>query len=82
MQDAAARAQLYADALDLGTVRAVAIADAGMLGAHAQSQGDDGIGSLHAAPGSAGGGRPDVKLEPKDISVSATVDARFVTVAS
>lgn len=79
VQDAAARAQLYADALDLGTVRAVAIADAGMLGA--QSQGREPMGAFNAEPGSAGGG-PDVQLVPKDISVSATVDARFVTASS
>ncbi|PRC59674.1 SIMPL domain-containing protein, partial [Mycobacterium sp. ITM-2017-0098] len=53
------------------------IADAGMLGAQAHSQGGDGIGPLHAAPGSSGGG-PDVDLVPEDIRVSATVDARFV----
>lgn len=77
VRDAAARAQLYADALDLGVVRPVAIADAGMLGAQAHSQGDDGIGALNAAPGSSSGG-PDVQLVPEDIRVSATVDARFV----
>ncbi len=78
VRDAAARAQLYADALDLGTVRPVAIADAGMLGAQSHSQGDGGIGPLHAAPESSGGG-PAVALVPEDIRVSATVDARFVT---
>lgn len=77
VQDAAARAQLYADALDLGPVRPIAIADAGMLGAQARSPGGDGIGSLDAAPASSGGG-PDVELVPEDIRVSATVDARFV----
>jgi hypothetical protein len=79
VRDAAARAQLYADALDLGTVRPVAIADPGMLGAQAHPQeGVDGIGFLQADPGSSRGGGPDVELVPTDISVSATVDARFV----
>ncbi|GFM18339.1 MULTISPECIES: SIMPL domain-containing protein [Mycobacteriaceae] len=77
VQDAAARAQLYADALDLGKVRAVAIADPGMLGSQAQSHGGDGMAYMDAAPGSSAG-RPDVELAPKDISVSATVDARFI----
>lgn len=81
VQDAAARAQLYADALELGTVRPVAIADPGMLGSQAQSHGDDGMAYMDAAPGSSGG-RPDVELVPNDISVSATVDARFVAAAS
>lgn len=79
VQDAAARAQLYADALELGRVRPVAIADAGMLGT--QSPGREAMGAFHAEPGSAGGG-PDVALAPKDISVSATVDARFVAADS
>jgi uncharacterized protein len=77
VRDAAARAQLYADALELGTVRPVAIADAGMLGTQAHSQGGDGIGYLDAAPRSSGGS-PEVELVPEDIRVSATVDARFV----
>lgn len=77
VQDAAARAQLYADALDLGTVRPTAIADAGMLGGQAQSQFGDGFGSVDAAPASSRSG-PDVELVPEDIRVSATVDARFV----
>lgn len=79
VQDAAARAQLYADALGLGPVSPVAIADPGMLGDRVHSEG--GIGSVFAdaAPP---GGRPDVELVPKDIRVSATVDARFVAAAS
>ena len=76
VHDAAARAQLYADALGLGTVRPVAVADAGMLGAQSHPQGG-GIGSLEAAPRSSGGS-PEVELVPEDIRVSATVDARFV----
>jgi uncharacterized protein len=55
VHDAAARAQLYADALDLGAVRPVAIADAGMLGTQGQSQGGDGIGFLHAVGRRSGG---------------------------
>ncbi|MBI5340562.1 MAG: SIMPL domain-containing protein [Mycolicibacterium rufum] len=81
VQDAAARAQLYADALDLGTVRPVAIADAGMLGAQGQSLSADGIGSLRAARASSGES-PDVQLVPEDITVSATIDARFVAAAA
>ena len=75
VQDAAARAQLYADALGLGPVSPVAIADAGMLGTQALH--DGGGGYLRAAPGSVGGGS-DVELVPEDVSVSATIDGRFV----
>lgn len=77
VRDAAARAQEYADALDLGAVRPIALADAGMLG--------DGLhptGGVEAAyvRGQAGGGAAggELALAPEDIEVSATVDARFL----
>lgn len=73
VQDAARRAQQYADALDLGAVRPVAIADAGMLGS-GMARGRSAEMDLMAAPGSA----PDVELAPDEIKVSAAVDARFV----
>jgi hypothetical protein len=75
VQDAAARAQLYADALGLGPVSPLAIADVGMPGAQALH--DGGGGYLRAAPGSVGGG-PDVELVPEDVRVSATIDGRFL----
>lgn len=77
VQDAAARAQLYADVLDLGTVRPVAIADVGMLGAQVNPDRGVGIASMDAAPAPSGSS-PEVELVPEDIRVSATVDARFV----
>ncbi|KAA0115074.1 SIMPL domain-containing protein [Mycolicibacterium sp. P9-22] len=77
VRDAAARAQLYADALELGTVRPIAIADAGMLGAQVDHDRGLGIASMDAAPPRSGGS-PDVELVPEDIRVSATVEARFV----
>ncbi len=77
VSDAVTRAQQYADALGLGQIRPVAVADAGMLGAHLQPDGGANVGYLRAAAVSPGGG-PDVELVPEDIEVSATVDARFV----
>ncbi|WP_102144841.1 SIMPL domain-containing protein [Mycobacterium hubeiense] len=75
VEDAVTRAQQYADALGLGQVRPVAVADAGMLGN--RPEGGSGGGSyLAAAPMDRG--VPDVELLPEDIEVSATVDARFV----
>ncbi|MCV7134098.1 SIMPL domain-containing protein [Mycobacterium hodleri] len=79
VRDAATRAQLYADALGLGAVSPVAIADAGMLGTHALNE--EGGGYLRAARASAGSG-PDVELVPEDVRISATVDGRFVAGAS
>jgi uncharacterized protein len=72
-RDAVTRAQAYADALGLGQVRPVAIADSGMLDARPQS--GPPAAYLRAA---AVGGAPDVELVPEHIEVSAEVDARFV----
>ncbi len=77
VEDAVARAQLYADALGLDRIRPVAIADAGMLGATLHPESGAGAAYLRAAAAAPGGG-PDVELIPEDIEVSATVDARFV----
>ena len=78
VRDAAARAQEYADALGLGPVRPVALADAGMLGdgLHPSAVAEAAYVRGQAADGAAGG---ELALAPEDIEVSATVDARFVT---
>jgi uncharacterized protein len=76
VRDAAARAQHYADALGLGTVVPIAIADAGMLGAGGPPGGGHGVDFVRAAPMASGGG-PNVEFAPEDIEVSAAVDARF-----
>jgi uncharacterized protein YggE len=81
VRDAAARAQLYADALGLGMVSPRALADAGMLGAELHPEHGSAIGYLRAEAAPPGGG-PDVKLVPEDIKVSAAVDARFVVTAA
>ena len=73
VRDAVTRAQAYADALGLGQVRPVAIADAGMLGTRTES--GPSTAYMRAA---AVGGAPDVELVPEHIEVSAEVDARFV----
>ncbi|WP_183093797.1 SIMPL domain-containing protein [Nocardioides stalactiti] len=76
VRDAAARAQEYADALDLGPVRPVALADAGMLseGLHPQAHAEMAF-SRGMAKDSAGG---ELALSPDDIEVAAVVDGRFV----
>ena len=75
VEDAVIRAQQYADALGLGKIRPVAIADAGMLGASLHPDGGVGAGYLRAA--AAPGGAPDVELLPEHIEVSAAVKARL-----
>jgi uncharacterized protein len=71
--DAVTRAQQYADALGLGQIRPVAIADAGMLATRPEA--GPPARYLRAA---AVGGAPDVELVPEHIEVSGEVDARFV----
>jgi uncharacterized protein len=77
VRDAVTRAQQYADALGLGEIRPVAVADAGMLGANLQPEGGAGAAYLRAA-GVAPAGGTDIELVPEDIEISAAVDARFV----
>ena len=72
--DAQQKAQTYADALDLGRVHVVAVADAGMLG--------EGLEPSHASPAAfsraaASQGDGAVAFVPQDVSVAARVDARF-----
>ncbi|OBF40721.1 hypothetical protein A5724_06520 [Mycobacterium sp. ACS1612] len=73
VRDAVTRAQAYADALSLGAIRPVAVADAGMLGARPET--GPAAAYMRAA---AVGGTSDVELVPEHIEVSAQVDARFL----
>ena len=76
VEDAVIRAQQYADALGLGEIRPVAIADAGMLGDNLRPE--SGVAAAHLRAAAAPAGGPDVELLPEHIEVSAAVDARFV----
>lgn len=77
VQDAARRAQEYADALGLGPVRPVAVADAGMLGEGLHPTSGGGTEYVRMAGGAHDAGA-ELQLAPEDIEVAATVDARFV----
>ena len=57
VEDAVLRAQQYADALGLGKIRPVAIADAGMLSASLHPEGGVGAAHLRAAAAAAGARR-------------------------
>lgn len=72
--DARTRAQAYADALGLGEVRVVALAEAGML---ERGLAPTGTGAVAFSRG-ASGGEVEVTLVPEDVTISAEVDARFV----
>ena len=76
VRDAVTRAQQYADALELGPVRPIAVADAGMLGAARPE--DGAVDSYHLRAAEASSGRMDVELAPEHIEISAAVAARFV----
>ncbi len=78
VQDAARRAQEYADALGLGQVRPVAVADAGMLHAGISPSSPDSAPYLRMAASAKDTGGGELELSPEDIEVSAHVDARFV----
>lgn len=74
VRDARRRAQTYAEALDLGEVRLLALADAGMLGQGLAPVHGGGVGFSRMA--ASGGG--EVAFVPEDVEVRALVDARFV----
>ncbi|TNM36643.1 DUF541 domain-containing protein [Nocardioides albidus] len=78
VQAAARRAQEYADALGLGPVRPVALADAGMLGEGIAPLGGGGGGAYVRMAAADTGGGAELELAPEDIEVTAEVDARFV----
>lgn len=79
VKDAIAKASVYAQSIGLATVKAIALADPGMLG-------DPSAGStapvfarasMMSALGSREGGA-QLALKPEEIAVASTVDARFV----
>lgn len=77
VKDAVTKATIYAQSIGLGTVRAIAIADPGMLG---DSGGTGGGGAPYAAQMMRAGADSirQIELRPEDITVEASVDARFV----
>jgi len=75
VEEARRKAQTYAEALGLGDLRCVAIADPGMLGDQSNGSGAGQAMYSRAAAADAGSG---LAFTPEDIAVSATVDARFL----
>ena len=79
VKDAVAKATVFAQSIGLRQVTAIALADPGMLGEQGAA-----AGGYAAAPMMARGaafkdaGAPSLALKAEEISVSATVDARFV----
>ncbi|MCU1557189.1 MAG: hypothetical protein JWN09_1184 [Microbacteriaceae bacterium] len=79
VKDAVAKASVYAQSIGLGSVRAIAIADPGMLGDQVGTSavGTPADGSMRMAAASEPAA-PALSLKPEDIEVDAVVDARFV----
>ncbi len=76
VKDAADKARVFAQAIGLAQVTAVAIADPGMLGVQGLGPAPAPMMMRAAAYKDAGGGTP-LAFVPEDIEVSASVDARF-----
>ncbi|GAA1848835.1 SIMPL domain-containing protein [Microbacterium koreense] len=71
------RAQSYADALDLGAVIPLEIADTGLLVKADAGAGPEMRLARAAFAADTGAGGPALEFEPEDIVVSAAVEARF-----
>ncbi|SJM61598.1 hypothetical protein CZ771_12855 [Actinomycetales bacterium JB111] len=77
VESAREKAAAFAGALGYADVRALEVADAGMLSGHRQSEGGDGVMFARAAAFS-DAGRGELRLVPEDIEIAVKVDARFV----
>lgn len=73
VEDARLKAQTYADALGLGDLRCIAVADPGLLGDTTSNPGYQPAAFSRQAKDAGG-----LAFTPEDIAVSAAVDARFV----
>ena len=82
VKDAVAKASVYAQSIGLGSVKAIALADPGMLGDPSGGNGGGpqpvfARGAMKAQFDSAGGGA-QLALKPEEIAVASVVDARFI----
>lgn len=76
VKDAADKARVFAQAIGLGHVSAVAIADPGMLGVQGNGAAPAPM-MMRAAAMNDSAGQAALDFTPEDIQVSASVDARF-----
>ncbi|MEO6943012.1 MAG: SIMPL domain-containing protein [Terrimesophilobacter sp.] len=79
VQDAVSKATVYAKAIGLSSVTAVAVADPGMLSDGGRGGAEFGMERTSFAMKAMDvGGAAELSLRPNDIEVSASVDVRFV----
>ena len=81
VKDAVAKASVYAQSIGLGSVKAIALADPGMLGDPSGGAGGGpqpvfARGAMKAQYDSSGGAQ--LALKPEEIAVASVVDARFI----
>jgi uncharacterized protein YggE len=76
VKDAADKARVFAQAIGLGQLSAIAIADPGMLGVRGEGPAPAPM-MMRAAAAHGGAGDAALDFTPEDIEVSASVDARF-----
>jgi uncharacterized protein YggE len=81
VKDAVTKATIYAQSIGLKSVRAIALADPGMLGDPSggglQPSPVFARGAMKAQAFDGGGGSPQLALKPEEIAVASIVDARF-----
>ena len=77
VKDAVAKATVFAQSIGLGTVRATALADPGMLGDQATPTFTGGYEPRMLKASDTGTG-PALEVNPEDIEVTAFIDARFI----
>jgi uncharacterized protein YggE len=78
VQDAVAKAGVYARSIGLGRVTAEAVADPGMLGGQTQAASTESVHYSRSYKSAIDEGAPALSLTPEKIEVAATVDARFL----
>ena len=77
VKDAVAKATVFAQSIGLGSVRATALADPGMLGDQGTSSSEPVMFAASARLAKSGG-NPELQVTPDNIEVTALVDARFL----
>lgn len=77
VKDAVSKATVFAQSIGLGTVRAIALSDPGMLGDQT-GPGPVPVYDMMRTSKLESGGGPPLALKPEEIEVSAAVDARFI----
>ena len=77
VKDAVAKATVFAQSIGLGSVRATALADPGMLGDQGSPSSEPVLFAANARMAKSGG-NPELRVTPDEIEVTALVDARFI----